>query len=109
MDIEIADNESTRELGLMGRPTMEEHQAMLFVFDEEFYASFWMKNTILPLDMIFADKTGRIMTIHKNTTPFSEQTYAATAPVMFVVETVAGFTDRYGIGVGDRIQWRRMP
>jgi hypothetical protein len=107
IDIEIADDDSKREVGMMGRPTMEERQGMLFVFEEEQMASFWMKNCILPLDMIFINKLGEIVTICKNTTPFSEQAYPATAMTLLVLEVNAGFTDKYGIKEGDRISWKR--
>ena len=108
IDIEIADNDSRREVGMMGRPAMDELKGMLFVFDEEFYASFWMKNCVLSLDMIFINKAGSIVTIHKNTTPFSEENYTATAPTLLVLEVNAGFTDRHNISVGDRITWKRV-
>ena len=108
IDIEIADDDSKREIGLMGRPTMEEREGMLFVFEEEYIASFWMKNTILPLDMIFINKLGEIVTICKNTKPFSEESYTATAMTLFVLEVNAGFTDKYGIKEGDRISWKRI-
>ena len=107
IDIEIADNEFKREIGLMGRAEMAERQGMLFVFEEEYYASFWMRNTILPLDMIFIDKQGRIINIHKNTTPFSDQNYPAAGLTFFVLEVNAGFTDKYGIKEGDMIHWKR--
>ncbi|MGD0037660.1 MAG: DUF192 domain-containing protein [Bacteroidota bacterium] len=107
IDIEIADDDSKREVGMMGRPTMEERQGMLFVFEEEQMASFWMKNCILPLDMIFINKLGEIVTICKNTTPFSEQAYSATAMTLLVLEVNAGFTDKYSIKEGDRISWKR--
>ena len=109
LDIEIADNDKRREIGMMGRPTMEEHQGMLFVFQEEYAASFWMKNTILPLDIIFINKLGEIITICKNTTPFSEQSYSSTGLTLFVLEVNAGFTDTYNIKEGDRIIWKRVP
>jgi uncharacterized membrane protein (UPF0127 family) len=108
IDIEIADDESKREIGMMGRPVMGEREGMLFIFEEEQMASFWMKNCILPLDMIFINKLGEIITIHKNTSPFSEQTYAATGLTLFVLEVNAGFTDKYGIKEGDRISWKRL-
>jgi len=107
IDIEIADDDSKREVGMMGRPTMEEHQGMLFVLEQEQMASFWMKNCPLPLDMIFINKLGEIVTICKNTTPFSEQSYSATALTLFVLEVNAGFTDKYGIKEGDKITWKR--
>jgi uncharacterized protein len=108
LDIEIADDEAKREVGMMGRPTMEERQGMLFVFEEEFYASFWMRNTILSLDMIFINKQGKIITIHKNTKPFSDDSYSATGLTLFVLEVNAGFADKYGIKEGDIMSWKRM-
>ena len=108
IDIEIADDDSKREIGMMGRAVMEERQGMLFIFEEEYMASFWMRNTILPLDMIFINKLGEIVTICKNTKPFSDQYYSATAPTLLVLEVNAGFTDKYGIKEGDRISWKRM-
>ena len=107
IDIEIADDDSKREVGMMGRPTMEEHQGMLFVYEQENMDSFWMKNCILSLDMIFINKLGEIVTICRNTTPFSEQTYSATALTLLVIEVNAGFTDKYGIKEGDKIIWKR--
>jgi uncharacterized protein len=107
IDIEIADDDSRREIGLMGRPTMEERQGMLFIFEVPQIQSFWMHNTILPLDMLFIDANGEIKTIHKNTTPFSDQTYQSTAPALYVLEVLGGFTDKYNISDGDRIEWKR--
>ena len=59
--------------------------------------------------MIFINKLGTIVTICKNTTPFSEQTYSPTALTFLVLEVNAGFTDKYGIKEGDRIDWKRTP
>ncbi len=109
IDIEIAEDDLSREQGLMYRNEMAEHHGMLFVFEDEAFRSFWMKNTPLPLDIIFVDGQHRIITIHKNTTPFSEEEYRSSAPARYVVEVNAGFTDRFKIQVGDRIRWRRTP
>ena len=107
IDIEIADDDAKREVGMMGRPSMEERQGMLFILEEEQLASFWMRNCPLSLDMIFINKQGRIVTIHKNTKPFSDDSYSATAMTMFVLEVNAGFTDKYGIQEGDMMSWKR--
>ena len=107
-DVEIADDEIRRELGLMGRATMEPNQGMLFVFASAHPVSFWMKNTILSLDMVMIDEHKTVITIHKNTTPYSEQTYPSTGATLYVVELNAGITDRYGIKVGDKISWQRI-
>jgi uncharacterized membrane protein (UPF0127 family) len=106
VDIEIAREESKRELGLMYREKMAENQAMLFVFDGDGPRSFWMKNTILSLDMIFVNGNNEVVTIHKYTTPYSEDSYASMGPAQYVVEANGGFTDKYRIAVGDRITWR---
>jgi uncharacterized membrane protein (UPF0127 family) len=107
IDIEIADDDTKREVGMMGRPVMEEHQGMLFIFEEEYNGSFWMRNTILSLDIIFINQQGVIITIHKSTKPFSDDTYSTTGPAWFVLEVNAGFTDKFGIKEGDVVSWKR--
>ncbi|MBM4159692.1 MAG: DUF192 domain-containing protein [Ignavibacteria bacterium] len=106
IDIELALDEQTRELGLMYRDRMGENQGMLFVFDTAAPRSFWMKNTILSLDILFVDAENRIVTIHKYTKPYSEESYPSTSPAQFAVEVNSGFTDKHGIRVGDFIDWR---
>jgi hypothetical protein len=105
IDLEIADNEYERQLGLMNRKSMEETQGMLFIFQYERMQSFWMRNTLIPLDMMFINKDNKIITIHKNTKTLSAQSYPSTAPAIYVVELVGGFTDKYNIIVGDKIFW----
>ena len=105
IDIEIADNDYERQLGLMNRESMEELQGMLFIFPVERYQSFWMLNTLFSLDMIFINKNKEIVTIHKNTTPLSQQRYPSSKPAIYVPEVVAGFTDKYNIIEGDKIFW----
>jgi len=107
-DIELAQDESQRQLGLMYRDTLAENQGMLFLFDNEEVRSFWMKNTVLSLDMIFVNARNEIVTIHKYTTPYSEETYVSTKPAKYVIELNAGYTDRKKISVGDRISWSRF-
>ena len=108
IDLEIADNEYERQLGLMNRKSMEENQGMIFIFPREEYQSFWMRNTLIPLDMIFVNKDQKIITIHKDTKVLSAQSYPSTAPAMYVVEVTGGFTDRHNIVLGDKIYWMRM-
>lgn len=107
-DVEVAQEDSKRQLGLMYRDRIGENQGILFVFEDDEPRSFWMKNTVLPLDMIFVNGRNEIVTIHKNTTPYSEQSYASTKPAKYVVEVNAGFSDRHKISVGDRIAWSRF-
>src|SRR3989339_827257 len=107
IDIELAQDDAERQLGLMYRDKMAENQGMLFVFEDETTRSFWMKNTVLPLDMLFINAKNEIVTIHKSTTPYSEESYASTKHAKYVLEVNAGFTDKYKIAVGDRLSWRR--
>ncbi len=105
IDIEIADNDYERQLGLMNRKSMGENQGMLFIFPAERYQSFWMLNTLFSLDILFINSNKEIVTIHKNTAPISEQSYPSSKPAIYVLEVVAGFTDKYNIKEGDRIYW----
>jgi uncharacterized protein len=101
--MEIAKDEMARNQGLMFRKTMPDSCGMLFVFEEMQPLSFWMKNTIMPLDIIFVDDQFRIITIAKNTVPFSEKSIPAAGNGMYVVEVNAGFTDKYHITEGNTI------
>jgi len=107
IDIEIADNDDKRTRGLMDRISMEENQGMIFLFPHERIQSFWMKNTVIPLDMIFVNRENVIVTIKQDTVPFDTGQYRSTKPASIVVEVVAGYTALYNIKVGDKIVWRR--
>ena len=105
IDIEIADNTPERMQGLMYRKSMDENKGMLFVFQDNEQRGFYMKNTIIPLDIIFLDSAKQVLKIFKNTTPFSERTLESGMPAKYVVEVNAGYTDRYEIKDGDRIKF----
>lgn len=105
IDIELADTEYKRQLGLMNRKSMDENQGMLFIFNEERLQSFWMLNTLISLDIIFVNKEKKIVTIHKNTTPLSQQSYPSSEPAIYVVEVIGGFCNKYNILPGDKISW----
>lgn len=107
IDIEIADNEESRATGLMFRDKMDQNHGMLFVFPNEEPQAFWMKNTILPLDIIFVNSKMEIVKIQKNAVPYSEKSLPSVKPAQFVVEVNAGYCDKLGIGEGDKIVWRR--
>jgi uncharacterized membrane protein (UPF0127 family) len=104
--IEIADTDSAQARGLMGRRTLR-GGGMLFVEGTPEMKSFWMKNTPLPLDIIFVGADSGIVNLVKRTTPFSEEHINSTDSAQYVVEVRAGFTDRFGIGDDDRIFWKR--
>lgn len=107
IDIELAEASEERRIGMMFRTSMEENQGMFFIFPYETRQSFWMKNTILPLDMIFINSSNEIVTIHKNTTPYAETQYPSTRSAQYVLEMNAGYCDRVGIKEGDKIGWMR--
>ena len=105
IDIEIADTDYDRQLGLMKRVSMEEKQGMLFIFPDDATQSFWMRNTLISLDMLFINSNKAIVTIHKNTKILSDQSYPSTAPARYVLEVIGGFTNKHNIQVGDKIDW----
>ena len=105
IDIELAENNDERRVGLMFRETMGDNQGMFFIFPYDDMQSFWMKNTILPLDMLFINSKNEIVTIHKTTTPYAETGYPSTLPAQYVLEVNAGYTDKFGISEGCRIGW----
>lgn len=108
IDIELAENDDERMQGLMYRKTMDDTRGMLFIFQREESQSFWMKNTIMPLDIIYVNSKKEIVKIYKHTTPFSEKSLPSEKPVTYVVEVAAGYTDRYGISEGDKIEFQKM-
>jgi uncharacterized protein len=103
IDVEIADNPYEWERGLMYRHSMPEASGMLFIFPRPQLLSFWMRDTYIPLDLIFVDETMRIVTMHKNIQPLSEKRLSSNVAVKYAVEVNAGFCGRYGIKKGDRI------
>ena len=97
-----------RSRGLMFREEMAADHGMLFIFETEGDRYFWMKNTPLPLDIIYIDATGKIVSIAADTTPFSEQTIPSGAPAKYVLELNAGTSAERGIGVGDTVSSASM-
>jgi uncharacterized membrane protein (UPF0127 family) len=108
IDIEVAATDEERAQGLMNRPWMEETQGMLFLFEDEKRQSFWMRNTIIPLDIMFVSSDMRIVNIARNTQPMSDRGIPSTGPAKYVVEVVAGFSDKYGLSSGDSIYFELM-
>ncbi|MFC6656249.1 DUF192 domain-containing protein [Roseibium salinum] len=100
---EIAATSEQRARGLMFREEMAADHGMLFIFEGESNRSFWMKNTPLPLDIIYIDAAGRIVSIAADTTPFSEAVIPSGAPARFVLELNAGTAEKIGIERGDQV------
>ena len=103
--IEKALTDSERMQGLMYRSTMADTCGMLFVFDIEEPQSFWMKNTILPLDIVYVNAKKEIVSIFKYAKPYSEQGMPSNKPAQYVVEVNAGFCDKYHIAEGDFVNF----
>lgn len=98
--IEIADDDSERSAGLMFRETMDDDHGMLFVFPESRPLGFWMKNTPMPLDLVFIGQDGRVRAILPGE-PFSEASISPAEPAQFVLELKRGQAGKAGIEAGD--------
>jgi len=106
--IEVVQKESELAQGLMFRESMQPEQGMLFVFEQIDYHSFWMKDTYLSLDMLFIDQYNTIVSIAENTPPFSEEQIVPDAPVKYVLEVLAGTSQRLNIKETDTISWHYL-
>lgn len=107
LDIEIADDEYATQTGLMYRHSMAENQAMLFVFNNMQQRSFYMKNTEIPLDIIYLNADKEIVNIQKNAKPFDETSLTSEAPSQYVLEVNAGLSDAWKLEKGDKISFSR--
>jgi len=103
IQVAVVDTEQERNMGLMDVYDMPMDRGMLFIFDRMAPLSFWMANTPLSLDILFLDADKRIVTIHANTPPFSEQNFESTGMAMYAVEVNAGFCLQHDIRVGMKV------
>jgi uncharacterized membrane protein (UPF0127 family) len=101
--VELARNDAERAQGLMFRKELPEGRGMLFDFQRDQDVSFWMKNTLIPLDMIFIRSDGRILRIAENTEPLSERQVPSGGPVRAVLEVIGGTARKLGIEPGDKV------
>ncbi|MGC1631731.1 MAG: DUF192 domain-containing protein [Gelidibacter sp.] len=108
LDIEIADDEYQTQTGLMYRDSMGQDQAMLFVFPEEDYHAFYMKNTKFSLDIIYIDADKNIVSFQKNAQPYSEASLPSNVPAKYVLEINGGLADQWELKVGDKIEYKRL-
>ena len=102
--VEVADDGAERAQGLMFRESMPSSAGMLFVYEEPQAVSFWMKNTLIPLDMIFADETGRVTRVHSNAIPGDTTPIQGGEGVRFVLEINGGLATRMGIAEGSELR-----
>ena len=109
-----ADTYQTRAQGLIFVPHLGADQAMIFVYEPAQYASMWMKNTLIPLDMLFVDSGGCVVKVHERARPGDLSTIKANVPVALVVELAGGTAATLGLAKGDRVVrtdagWPRNP
>lgn len=102
--VELADNDASRAKGMMFRTSMAPDAGMLFDFKQEQPASFWMRNTLIPLDMLFIKADGTILNIHQRAIPRDETGINSAGPVRAVLELNGGTVSRLGIKPGDKLQ-----
>lgn len=100
----IADNDQTRAQGLMYINKLDANRGMLFLFEQPMFASFWMKDTYLSLDLIFISEDGVVVKIAHKATPLSLELIESVAPVKAVLELTTGTAERIGLATGDRVQ-----
>ncbi|HEY9886062.1 MAG TPA: DUF192 domain-containing protein [Vampirovibrionales bacterium] len=107
LDIELAESSYEQQTGLMYRKTMEANQGMLFVYPAEDMHSFYMKNTYIPLDLIFFGKDSSVVSFQENATPLNESSLPSKVPAQFILEVNAGKVAEWGLAEGDKMLIKR--
>ena len=102
--VELAVTPEQQEKGLMFRKSLRKNTGMLFVFDSDQLRFFWMKNTYIPLDLVFITSKLEVASIFRRAKPFDETTIPSTLPARYVLEINAGEADRCKIEVGSKVQ-----
>ncbi|WP_371168913.1 DUF192 domain-containing protein [Aliiroseovarius sp. 2305UL8-7] len=98
--VEVVDTPRSRALGLMGRETMAQSHGMLFLFEAPQEVSFWMKDTLIPLDMLFLHSDGTVARVHENAVPHDLTLIPGGQDILAVLEVNGGIADRFGINEG---------
>lgn len=106
-NVEVATSEEEQARGLMGRSALAPDAGMIFPFAQPKFASFWMKDTLIPLDMVFVRADGSIDRIAENTVPESEEPVVSGGEVAAVLEVAGGTAARLGIDENARVEWQR--
>ncbi|MEM6379123.1 MAG: DUF192 domain-containing protein [Bacteroidota bacterium] len=108
LNIEIADDDYQTQTGLMYRDGMENNQAMLFIFPNEDFRSFYMKNTKFALDIIYISSDKKIVSIQKNAQPMNETSLPSDAPAKYVLEVNAGLSEKWRLEAGDMMEFSKL-
>ncbi|SMQ63419.1 hypothetical protein SAMN06295905_0812 [Devosia lucknowensis] len=106
--VELVDTPESRAQGLMYRQELADDAGMLFDFKEERPVSFWMRNTYIPLDMIFIEADGTVLNVHVNARPHDTTSIPSAGPVQFVLEIPGGRSVELGIEAGDQVSHSRI-
>ncbi len=106
--VELADDDNERAMGLMYRKQMDDDAGMLFIFPGSQYRAFWMKNTLIPLDILYFDSNRKLINISENTPPCKNTTtrcpnYPSEKPAKYVLEINAGLSKKHGFKAGDEM------
>jgi uncharacterized membrane protein (UPF0127 family) len=105
--VEVARTADEQATGLMNRASLDPDRGMIFPFDPPREASFWMKNTLIPLDMIFVRADGSIANIASNTVPLSLEPVYSDGEVAAVLELAGGRSAELGVQAGDKVEWKQ--
>jgi hypothetical protein len=107
--VELARTEAERARGLMHRTELAPDAGMLFLFEETAEHAFWMRNTLIPLDMIFLADDGRVVGVAARATPGDLSPRSAGGPSRYVLEVPGGWAEAHGVGPGDRARFENVP
>jgi uncharacterized membrane protein (UPF0127 family) len=108
-DVDLAVTPAEQERGLMFRKTMDDHVGMFFIFDRDEIRHFWMRNTLIPLDMIFIDNKFLVVAIHRGAKPLDETVISSRKPARYVLEVNAGKADKCRIKTGAKVKLLKSP
>jgi len=108
LNIEIAESEYETQTGLMYRESMEQNQAMLFIFPDEQMHNFYMKNTAIALDIIFIKEDLTIASFQENAQPYNETGLSSQVPIKYVLEVNAGLAQKWLLEIGDKISYNKI-
>jgi uncharacterized membrane protein (UPF0127 family) len=110
LNLGYATTTATRERGLGGRSTLPSNYGMLFVFPKPGYYGFWMKDTLIPLDLFWLNAQGQVVYIAKNVaTSTYPDVFYPTSPALYVLETAAGFTDEHSVTTSTKLELKNLP
>ncbi|MFT5892025.1 MAG: uncharacterized membrane protein (UPF0127 family) [Dokdonia sp.] len=107
IDVEFAEDDYERETGLMHRISMKPLQGMLFILDEERIQNFHMKNTLIPLDLMYIDSNKKVVSFAENAKPLDLTSLSSQVPAKYVLEINGGLAEEWVIEIGDTVDWTK--